>query len=95
MQNLGDMVYLFFRELQSEIQNIQSSQQDDEATRSQLYNENAKLRLEKRRMEQRQAILEEHNRHIEMQMQKLRVLLLQVHDEIRLRKAYMRKVKRG
>ena len=84
-----------FRELQSEIQNIQSSQQDDEATRSQLYNENAKLRLEKRRMEQRQAILEEHNRHIEMQMQKLRVLLLQVHDEIRLRKAYMRKVRRG
>ena len=58
-----------------------------------LMSENARLKLEKRRAEERQSILEEHNRLLEMEMQKMRLLLQQVHDEIRLRRAHAMSLK--
>ena len=76
------------RELQSQIERVRDVQAQEDRRQTMLMSENARLRLEKRRAEERQGILEEHNRVLEMEMQKMRLLLQQVHDEIRLRKAY-------
>ena len=42
-------------------------------------------------MTERQSVLEEHNRLLEIEMQKLRLLIQQVHDEARLKRGWMAK----
>lgn len=70
------------------MERMRDGQQEEDRRKSMLTSENARLKLEKRRADDRQQILEEHNRRLEMEMQKMRLLLQQVNDEARLRRAY-------
>eukprot|EP00794_Sanderia_malayensis_P008245 gene8245-9128_t len=65
------------RQLKNEIETIRGDNESRESEKSGLIQNNTRLRLEKRRMEERQGMLEEHNRQLELQMQKLRLLLQQ------------------
>jgi len=75
------------REFQIQIERARESQEQEENGQMMLMSENARLKLEKRRAEERQWILEEHNRVLEMEMQKIRLLLLQKETKSLLPKA--------
>ncbi|XP_065069120.1 dystrophin-like isoform X2 [Rhopilema esculentum] len=65
------------REFQDQIDSIRDTQRQEEQNKAGISDENSRLRMERRRMTERQTVLEEHNRLLEIEMQKLRLLLQQ------------------
>ena len=76
------------RKLQSQINSMRHEQSCRGGSHSSTPSNYKLLTNQDDMLTTRQQVLEEHNRQLELQLQKLRMLLQQIHDESTLSKAY-------